>query len=187
MPIHDFKTSTAHYLQVRVKWASKERYAYVRVKRSRAVAMREAVKAEQKLLERRKAYHLRMALQNNYLHSDGKVIGIREWKGLQKKRSGIYPVHEFKCRIYHKGLFYFTSVSIRKHGYEMAYSRAIEYYCFIKDIPIGGSEYKLLMQAIDAYKHPVESILPLKVDEPDDFKSALEKEIMEFKRRNKIK
>ena len=198
MPIYDFKTKTAHYLQVRVKWAGKERYAYVRVKRSRDVAMKEAVKAEAQLLERRRAYNLRMALKHNYLSPDGKVIGITEYKGLQNKRSGIYPIHEFKCRISHEGRIYFKHVSIMKHGYENAYNLAVEFLCLVK--PVRPYDRTLLLRAIDAYKEPSESHYLHVVQQdaagnrsntatvhvkPDDFKETLEKEINEFQKKNK--
>ncbi len=198
MPIYDFKTKTAHYLQVRVKWAGKERYAYVRVKRSRDVAMREAIKEEARLLERRKAYNLRVALKHNYLSVDGKVIGITEYKGLQNKRSGVYQIHEFKCRINHEGKIYFKHVSIMKHGYEGAYRLAVGFLCSVKRV--NSYDYMLLLRAIDAYREPTEShflrvfglsdydnhsnTATVKIL-PDDFKENLEKEINEFQNKNK--
>ncbi|MCG8613663.1 MAG: hypothetical protein MI864_24390 [Pseudomonadales bacterium] len=158
MGITVFKDGERRYFRVTKAWNGKEHQVYVRIGRSEKKALKEAHKVEADLELRRKAYIERKKLSGEGLiHEDGRIVGLQ----LQTRhREGRKPCTEFKIRVKEpdkKAIF--KSVSVNSHGLEVAFDKAVEKICDIRDIALGSDVHKRLLASKAIYLDEGEKLL----------------------------
>ncbi|KZZ72102.1 hypothetical protein A3765_13475 [Oleiphilus sp. HI0130] len=125
MPIYDHKYGGLDYFRVYRSWAGKEYQEYVRIGDNREAARREAEKIEKRLDSEYEIYQREQAsLPGFHVRSDGSIRGLRRVTVARDSRA---PVDVLELRInvpWQKGVKR-TTISIATHGFEEAFSQAI--------------------------------------------------------------
>ncbi|CBL44114.1 hypothetical protein HDN1F_05310 [gamma proteobacterium HdN1] len=117
------------YVRVTRAWNKEETQIYVPIKKSLKAALKEAEKIDRQLLEQQKAYLQEQELSGDrYFHEDGTIVGLRV---VTRHRDGRRPSNEITLRIKvpNRNKPFFSNVSIDKHGFEQAFTLAVEKIC----------------------------------------------------------
>ena len=126
MPIYDNKYGGLDYFRVYRSWAGKEYQEYVRIGEDRAEARRKAEEIEQRLDAEYELYQRESASQPVFhVRGDGSIRGLRRVTIARDARA---PVDVLELRInvpWQQGVKR-TTISISTHGFEEAFSLAIE-------------------------------------------------------------
>lgn len=151
-------------------------------------ALKKAIEEDESLRSRQRAYEARKVFNlQHHINKDGKLRGVGR---VTVKRPGRRPTEAFHMRIKlpwdEKPLR--GSVSIDRHGVEGAFDRVVQWYCDHYGFDERSQMRSALRETLGAYTTGMKvKALPETVtsDEDDGWIEQMEKEIEQFKQRDK--
>lgn len=146
------------YYRVTKAWNGKEIQRYVRIRKSKEKAFKEALAMEESLSQRQNAARERRRLAGlGVLHEDGRVIGLQL---LYRTREGRKPWLEFKMRVKEPGKeVRFKTVSVPAHGIEKAFDIAVERICELRGVPLGSDLHDKMQGAKGIYLEDAKDLM----------------------------
>jgi hypothetical protein len=179
------------YWKVYRKWGNEKAQRYFRVdKPNERESLKKAQTEDQSLRSRQRAYLSRKVFDLDYhIQSDGKLRGVRRVTVI---REGRKPAECFQVRVKlpWEDRPDFTSVSIEKRGVLEAFNQVVEWYCDVYGFDKRSEMRPALRECVDAYMTKLKlKALPETVteqeDDGDDWVSKIEKEIAQYKTRDR--
>ncbi len=187
------------YIRVYRAWNSKEHQVYYPLKKNGRYlseielleTLEEAQAKDLELAQRQRAHFMRKDLSlERLLHSDGKIVGLKE---RIRYRKGRKPAHVFEIRVNTEEFSKpkFRTISIDRHGYDKAFEMSIDIICKERGLDKHSPVRKIMMESLDVYKglspKDGEQILTNnKNQEISDMEAALRAHVEAFKERKGI-
>lgn len=138
MAIYDHQYGGLDYLRVYRSWGGKEFQEYIRIKDSRAEAMKLAKEIEARL-EQEYQEHVRaeVARPDYHVRKDGSIRGVRRVL-VERANRAPSDVFELRINVPWKDKVKRTTVAISVHGFEHAFEQVIERVCGWYELPVDG-------------------------------------------------
>ena len=141
-------------------WNSKEHQIYYPLKKDGRyleedellALLEEAQRKDLELAQRQRAHLMRKDLSiERLLHSDGKIVGLKE---RIRHRKGRKPAHVFEIRVNAEGLSKpkFRTISIDRHGFDRAFELSVDIICKERGLDKHSPLRKLMLESLYTYK-----------------------------------